>query len=817
VNLFSAIGDQDGFRHADFNVSPPKLGQLNGINTGTNEDIDVAWNDASYLVRLTQAAPYVQYSNDNGVNWAWMPSTGLSSSTGGNLAISADGTKIVYEQGGSAQVVYSTRSGSTWGNWTAPGSNRPADGAKLIADLSAAQTFYAYQNATVWRSADGGANWTVMTTAAPSGATWIRAVPGNAGHLLMARGGSGLWRSTNGGASWTRVATAAVTSANEVGVGAAAPGQSYPAIFVGGTVSGQNGFFRSDDQGATWTMISDLSHQYGDVTVIQGDPRIYGRLYVGANGRGVLYADLHPTALPFPAGWSTGDIGSPGSSGSAGQPSPGTWEVIGGGAGVGGTADQFHFAYQQLTGDGAITARVLDVPNHSPANNNAKAGVMIRASLAANSASAFAALTPGSVGGVTYQARGTTGGNTSTVASATTGVWPPYWIRLVRVGSTVTAYRSADGTNWVQLGSPQTIALGSTVYIGLASTASDNAQLNIAKLDNVTIVGAPRAGISPVAPDPRGDAVASLTITFDQPVTGFDLADLSLTRDGGAVDLAGATLSSADGGTTWTLAKTAAATGRVGSYTLTIAGSGITSTAGVPIAAGASESWAMNVLRGTAGVADPIHLLRNGSNTEYWRGEAFQYAFNAALLPALSVAGLDAQDTLALGGGVTARLAETSRLQSLSVAAGATLDVGDVSLVIDGGSLDELSSRIAQGRNGGAWNGSGICSSAAALDARGAIGIARAGDALHIAAAQTAAWQGHTVTGDSILVRYTFAGDADLNGRLDGDDYFLIDAHAGNSASPPAWSFGDFNYDTRIDGDDYFVLDANLSRQGVLP
>jgi photosystem II stability/assembly factor-like uncharacterized protein len=310
-----------------------------------------------------------------------MPSGGVSGggSDTGNLAISADATKVVYEPDGSGRVIYSTRSGSTWSSWSVPSTNRPANGAKIVADLSQTTTFYAYVGTTVSRSTDGGVNWTVMTSSAPSGASWFRAVPNNAGHLLITTGGNGLWRSTNGGANWSRINSAVVTTANEVGVGAAAPGQSYPAIFIGGIVSGQTGFFRSDDQGATWTTVSDTTHQYGDVIVIQGDPRVHGRLYVGTNGRGVLYADIHQGPTSLPNGWNTQDIGSPGSTGSAGE-SSGTFEVIGGGAGISGNGDQFRFAYQTLSGDGSITARVVSNPLASPARLSAKAGVMIRAS-----------------------------------------------------------------------------------------------------------------------------------------------------------------------------------------------------------------------------------------------------------------------------------------------------------------------------------------------------------------------------------------------------------------------------------------------------
>ena len=311
VNLFSAIGDRDGFRHVDFDVSPVRLGQSQGLAEGTSEDIDVAWNDANYVVRLTGVSPYVQYSNDNGVTWAWMSATGVTGGSWGNVAISADGTKVVWEQGGTARVIYATRSGSTWSSWSAPTTNQPPDGSKIVADLVSSTTFYAYVGTTLSRSTDGGANWTVMGTSAPGGGQSIRAVPGNAGHLLLTTGTGGLWRSTNGGSTWTRINGPTVTEAYELGVGMAAPGQAYPAIFVMGVVNSISGYFRSDDQGATWTMISDLAHEYGDVTVIQGDPRVYGRLYVGTNGRGILYADIHTPPANLPSGWGTQDIGSP--------------------------------------------------------------------------------------------------------------------------------------------------------------------------------------------------------------------------------------------------------------------------------------------------------------------------------------------------------------------------------------------------------------------------------------------------------------------------------------------------------------------------
>jgi hypothetical protein len=77
--------------------------------------------------------------------------------------------------------------------------------------------------------------------------------------------------------------------------GKAAPGADYPALFAAGSYHNQPGVFRSDNLGATWVRINDDAHQWGNrFRCLAGDPRIYGRVYVGTDGRGILYGDLAP-------------------------------------------------------------------------------------------------------------------------------------------------------------------------------------------------------------------------------------------------------------------------------------------------------------------------------------------------------------------------------------------------------------------------------------------------------------------------------------------------------------------------------------------
>ena len=69
------------------------------------------------------------------------------------------------------------------------------------------------------------------------------------------------------------------------------------------------------------------------------------------------------------------------------------------------------------------------------------------------------------------------------------------------------------------------------------------------------------------------------------------------------------------------------------------------------------------------------------------------------------------------------------------------------------------------------------------------------------------------------LVMYTWNGDANLDGKVNADDYFQIDSHY-NSTADAAKSFhnGDFNYDGHINGDDYALIDAAFAGQtGTFP
>src|SRR6266478_6731600 len=199
-----------------------------------------------------------------------------------------------------------------------------------------------------------------------------------------------------------------------------------------------------------------------------------GTFSVTVNGQTAYSSSFTVTALP--SGWSDGDVGSVGHAGSATWTN-GTFTVHGGGGGFTGTADAFNFAYQPLSGDGTIVARVVS------SSSTSWAGVTIRETLSTGSTDICSLIEDTGYPFIKY--RSTTGGNTSQleVANATL----PYWLKAVRSGTTFSSYVSSDGVNWVQSGTSQTISMAQNVYIGLGVASGNTSNLATATFDRVTI------------------------------------------------------------------------------------------------------------------------------------------------------------------------------------------------------------------------------------------------------------------------------------------------------------------------------------------
>jgi hypothetical protein len=265
--------------------------------------MDYAELSPAFIARVGNGTPTASpairssaFSFDGGSNWFQGNNdpAGLGTNGGGTIAAAADASRVVWNPNGLG-VFFSTDNGNSW-----TASNGLPAGGRVASDRVNPKKFYAFSNGKFYTSVDGGVTFTASTaTGLPAVGDPVRfkAVPGHEGDIWLAGGSTGsgvygLWHSTNNGANFTKLAN--VDQADMVGFGMAAPGQTYPAIFTSAQVGGVRGIFRSDDAGASWIRINDDQHQWGSTNAtITGDPRIYGRVYLGTNGRGIIYGDLN--------------------------------------------------------------------------------------------------------------------------------------------------------------------------------------------------------------------------------------------------------------------------------------------------------------------------------------------------------------------------------------------------------------------------------------------------------------------------------------------------------------------------------------------
>jgi hypothetical protein len=167
--------------------------------------------------------------------------------------------------------------------------------------------------------------------------------------------------------------------------------------------------------------------------------------------------------------------------------------VTGDGEDIWASADAFHYMYREVTGDAEIIARVAEI---GPGSNAwAKAGVMMRETLDADSKHMIMALTGGEGGGIAFQGRPDTAGSSYSFHGDITAS-PPQWVRLTREGNTFTAYYCANGVDWElitdttpdgAMSNPIDVAMAETINVGLFITSHAAGELRTAEFDHVSI------------------------------------------------------------------------------------------------------------------------------------------------------------------------------------------------------------------------------------------------------------------------------------------------------------------------------------------
>lgn len=241
---------------------------------------------------------------------------------------------------------------------------------------------------------------------------------------------------------------------------------------------------------------------------------------------------VYPTGTPA-ASLTNRDVGKTGLAGSAAF-SNGTWTLNGAGdipVPPLSVPDAFNYAFQKITGDAVIIAKVTSIGSTDP---NARAGLMFRESLAADARFVGMFLQNQKVN-LTWRA--------ATAWSKTNLSWnnPPggylehwvpqntWWLKLVRRGNKIAAYHTRDSINWTCLGiavSP----MPETVYVGLTSSSHNTSALSTATFTNVAITkgspeGAPEIS-SPTAANAVVDTPFSYTVTANGNPTSYSATGL---------------------------------------------------------------------------------------------------------------------------------------------------------------------------------------------------------------------------------------------------------------------------------------------------
>jgi hypothetical protein len=148
---------------------------------------------------------------------------------------------------------------------------------------------------------------------------------------------------------------------------------------------------------------------------------------------------------------------------------------------------------------------------------------------------------------------------------------------------------------------------------------------------------------------------------------------------------------------------------------------------------------------------------------------------------------------------------------NLSINPNGKLDLGGNDMIVHSGTIAPLTNLasitglLTTGYSAGQWNGEGIASTAAHNNASHLTALGALLNTNGSSGPLYSTFDGVSALSTDVLIKYTYNGDANLDGAINGDDYALVDN--GYNAQLADWENGDFNYGPSINASDYTMLD----------
>ena len=183
---------------------------------------------------------------------------------------------------------------------------------------------------------------------------------------------------------------------------------------------------------------------------------------------------------------------------------------------------------------------------------------------------------------------------------------------------------------------------------------------------------------------------------------------------------------------------------------------------------------------------------------------------------------LSTTGTLAVGGSVLLSSAGAGRTNkktldvgTVSLTASGIVDLNDNDMISRGSSRTAVQNYVNAARHNGAWDLPGITSSAARDNPahNTTLGVLSGAEYSSMNAGTTQ-FNGRSFAGSDTLVKYTYYGDTDFNGRVNFDDYVRIDNGFNNHLT--GWMNGDFDGNGQVNFDDYVLIDLAFNSQGAV-